>query len=57
MYASYTKADTSLHEDDIEGVSSLYPSGDAPVDPPEEPSDPWCEGREGHPAYAKKCGG
>lgn len=60
MYASYSKADTSLHSDDIEGISTLYPSGDTPVEPSPEPTpeptaDSWCDGRDpNHPAFEKK---
>ena len=58
MYASYTRADTTLHEDDIEGLSTLYPAdGTPPPDPTPTPEDPWCTSHpETHPAWDRKCG-
>jgi len=59
MFASYTKADISLHGDDIDGLVALYPSsgGPPPPEPEPEPSNPWCESHPpSHPAYEKKCG-
>ncbi len=56
MYASYTRADTTLHADDIEGISTLYPGSDPNPDPtPDDGGNDWCSTHdETHKAWEKK---
>lgn len=55
MYASYQGArDPLLGQDDVDGISSLYPattSGGGDGD-----SSSWCDTHLDHPQYARKCG-
>ena len=54
MYPSYSRADTTLHNDDIEGVSTLYP-GSTPEPEPTPEGDNWCSTHTyPHPAWEKK---
>ena len=56
MYASYTRIDTTLHADDIEGISTLYAASDPNPDPtPNDGGNDWCSSHdETHKAWEKK---
>lgn len=54
MYTPYTRADTSLHGDDIDGISALYPvEGEPPPEP--TPENDWCKAHPDHPQFDRKC--